>query len=165
MAESRIARLKRIADKIPTTRQAAVGGTGYLDDRFTPAAPLMKGVDRYERTFITLCLRYAGQDDREHEERRGIITIFQRYTDGSGDVVTQASNSRLAPTLFFHGAATDEDMVLLEELVDKGEMERTESDRAGGPLHTYYCIVAPEVALAAEAPVERFSILKELQDT
>jgi hypothetical protein len=57
-----------------------MGPTGYIDflKPTDLSAPVMKGVDKFQRPFIALKLR-----DKDTEETE-VLTLFQRYTDGQG---------------------------------------------------------------------------------
>lgn len=59
--------------------QGRMGATDYIDflKEGDLAAPAMKGIDHYQRPFITFKVR----DKQEH--RQFVETIFQRHTDGS----------------------------------------------------------------------------------
>jgi hypothetical protein len=139
-----VAALRRIADAIPTTIDAEVGATGYLDRQVQPTTRAAKGVDKHGRLFITLCVAYEGRDDRASYDSRGALTIFQRYSDG--DAVTQANNSECPPQLLMGGRATDDEMKMLEELVTTGTASCVVSGVIGGTLHAHYKLVEPSDA-------------------
>lgn len=151
---SRVDALKRIAITISATREAVVGGTGYLDGPVEPTARAMRGVDKYGRTFVTLCVSYCGKDDHAFYNSGGVLTVFQRYTDS--DIVTQANNSSCPPLLFLSGAATSDEMRMLEELVTTGKANCVVDGVMGGTLHAQYELVEPAVALSWKHYSARF---------
>jgi hypothetical protein len=144
-----VARLRRIAETIGVVRDAAVGGTGYLDGPVHMIERAAKGVDKFGRVFITLCVQSTGRDDHRTYSNAGIVTIFQRWSDGE-DIVTQADNTRRGAPSLIRTHATDADMTLLEELVASGYAERTIPEVAGGTLHERLTLFDPE-PLVAEA--------------
>jgi hypothetical protein len=152
---TKVERLKRIQDQIGVELQdmGPGGGTGYLDRPITPTSSVMKGTDSHGRAFVTLCLksidRAAGYPD---DVRVGVITVFQRYSGGDPsrmqDIVVQARNGGTRVN-FIEGAATDEMLTALQELVTTGRTQRTYSDTvAGDALTAYFELVPPEQALA-----------------
>lgn len=143
-----VARLRRIAETIGAVREAVVGGTGYLDGPVHMVERAAKGVDKFGRVFITLCVQSTGRDDSRTFNNAGIVTVFQRWADGE-EIVTQADNSRRGPSLI-RSVATDADMTLIEELVANGHAERTVEEVAGGTLHEQITLFDPE-PLVAEA--------------
>jgi hypothetical protein len=146
---TRVERLRKLADIIPVERSATVGGTGYIDDLVHPAARMTKGRDPHGRVFVTLCLRSQGENDRGGTfHGRGVVTVFQRYNNDE-DIVTQGSNSRrgVTPHVFMTGAATDEGLTFLEQLVRHGEATRTITDTAGGTLRERLWLIEPEDAV------------------
>jgi len=144
---SRVEQLRMIAEKIePVLSGMTQGSTGYLDDRVVPTEPAMKGVDAHGRTFVTLCLRSTESGGRDVEApdvvRVGVVTIFQRYSDDD-KVVVQACNSRLAPR-FIEGAARDEDMSRLQELISARRVSGRDQDG-----RVLFELVSPAAALHA----------------
>lgn len=141
----RVEALRLISERIELTREVAVGTTGYLDDHCEPSASAVKGVNKHGRIFITLCLRVTGKDDRHRTyDSRGVITIFQRYTDS--DCITQASNSPNAPCVIT-SEASHKDMGDLDQLVALGEVYRKIDDVIGGTLYQKLELIEPAAAI------------------
>lgn len=132
-AGPRVAWLRRIADSIETVREVTEGQTGYLDDWCVPVASCTKGRDKWGRIFVTVAARTQGRDDGRTYLSSGVLTVFQRYTQE--DIVTQANNSNGAPLLCLGGAASDDDMDLLEQLVRTGTADRVVNGVIGGTLY------------------------------
>ena len=103
------------------------------------------------RQFITLCVAARGKDDTRTYESHGVITIFQRHTDS--DVVTQATNSHLAPS-FIQSHATHQHMSDLDQLVALGSVYRTIHEVAGGTLYEHWTLVSPAEALGMDPVVQ-----------
>lgn len=134
--------LRRIAATIPTTRQARIGSTGYLDGPAHLTVPAAKGVDEFGRVFITLSVRAEGRTALRTFDNTGIVTVFQRWTQ-LDTIVTQANNTRCAPRLI-DSHANPEEMALIEELVTHGTASRTITEVVGGTLHERLTLVHPE---------------------
>jgi len=135
--------LRRIAHQIGPTRQAAIGGTGYLDGPVHMTERAAWGTDKFGRVFITLSVRAVGRDDGGTHDSSGIVTIFQRWSGQNADVVTQANNTHGAPSIIRH-AATVEDMAFIETLVLHGSASRVIEYVAGGTLHQTITLVYPD---------------------
>lgn len=142
-----VEKLRAIAARITITRNAIIGPTGYLDEPLRPPeARMTKGVDASGRTFITLCVHILGHDDRQAFTSRGVVTVFQRYSNDE-HLVTQASNSPRAPHLISGGSATKADLERLAHFVEWGEASCIVEDVAGGTLHEIWKLVSPESAI------------------
>jgi len=70
---------------------SSVGVTGYLDAKFIPKRSVSHSVDRYGRSYITLCVASMGPRGAD----RHVFTAFRRYARGS-DIWTYADNHGMA---------------------------------------------------------------------
>ena len=132
-----------------TLEGSVIGRTGYLDSPVRPTASAMKGVDAVGRAFITVCARSKRPSEYMKggfEVATGVITIFQRYTDPTCDIVAQANNHH--HVFFLRGAASEEDVLSLSELIGEGRTVLRNRLPGGVVEETVVELISPEEALA-----------------
>lgn len=122
---------------------ASVGPTEYLDGDLSPTASVMKGRDAHGRAFIVLCIEYFTKTKFGTNRGEAIITLFQRYTDGT-DVWAKAENVGLVESVFSGNIQTEFDVNVLAQLLEKGEVKYTDTRLLIGPMNVELKLVDPQ---------------------
>ena len=122
----------------------AVGGTGYLDERFVPAESVSWGLDRFGRRSVTLCLRPVdvglGRDDRH-----AVCTFFQRYKSDE-DIWVMAVNAGRR-VRFSDGVVSESAFIKLVELLNTGTCTIDDLDDFDNGPHTWALATPEEVRM------------------